>query len=82
MRIFLADGTLVMDSCWETYRLATWRWESDRVLVWQEDAMEVRAEVVQVGPEDLVLRLALAGGSQDEHYRAAAVPYLCPDMKR
>ena len=24
LRIFLSDGTLVIDSCWETYRLARW----------------------------------------------------------
>ena len=24
MHIFLADGTLVSDSCWETYRLSNW----------------------------------------------------------
>src|SRR5688572_22814879 len=25
LRLFLPDGTLVMDSCWETYRLARWQ---------------------------------------------------------
>ena len=46
LRIFLSDGTLVMDSCWETYRLSRWRKESDTTLVWQEDASEIRAEIV------------------------------------
>src|SRR5690606_3675735 len=25
MRIFLSDGTLVQDSCWETHRLSEWK---------------------------------------------------------
>src|SRR5262249_6373263 len=37
MRLFLTDGTLVMDSCWETYRLAKWRMDPDQTLVWNED---------------------------------------------
>ena len=82
MRIFLSDGTLVMDSCWETYRLEKWRWESDSTVVWQEDATQIRATIVEQGPDDLVLRLDLADGGQEQHFRAAQVPYLCPDMKR
>ena len=82
MQIFLSDGTLVMDSCWETYRLEKWRWESDSTVVWHEDATEIRATIVRLGDEDLVLRLALPDGGQDQHFRMAQAPYLCPDMKR
>jgi len=82
MRIFLSDGTLVMDSCWETYQLAQWRAESDSVVTWQEGTVEVRGTILELAPERLVLRLALVDGSQDEHYEPATVPYLCPDMRR
>ena len=82
MRIFLGDGTLVMDSCWETYQLAKWRAESDSVLTWQEGSAEIRATVLELVGEALVLRIDLVNGSQEEHYRAASVPYLCPDMRR
>jgi hypothetical protein len=82
MRIFLKDGTLVMDSCWETYQLATWQAESDSVVVWQEGGAGLRASILQLGPDTLVLRVALANGSQDEHYRPATVPWICPDMRR
>ena len=82
MRIFLSDGTLLMDSCWETYRLCPWRMESDGTLLWQEDAAEIRAAIVRVDAGDLVLRLHLVSGDQEEHYRLASVPYVCPDMKR
>ena len=30
MRVFLSDSTLIMDSCWETYRLARWQISSPR----------------------------------------------------
>jgi hypothetical protein len=82
MRIFLADGTLVMDSCWETYRLARWRMPTASELVWEEDGQEIRAEVESRG-EELVLRLHLVDGTiKEERYRPASVPYVCPDMKR
>lgn len=71
-----------MDSCWETHRLSLWRHESDRTLVWQEDASEIRAEIVALGSEELILRLQLAGGIEEQRYRPAPVPFLCPDMPR
>ena len=82
VRIFLSDGTFVMDSCWETYQLATWRAESDRTIVWQESSAEIRATIVDLNPTKLMLRLSLASGTQHEHYLLAPVPYICPDMRR
>lgn len=82
MRIFLADGTLVMDSCWETYQLTTWRAESDSSLVWQEGTAEIRAKVIALGSGILELRLQAGNETHDEHYRIASVPYLCPDMPK
>jgi hypothetical protein len=82
MRIFLHDGTLVMDSCWETYQLATWQAESDSAVVWQEGGAGLRATILELGVDTLVLRVALVNGSQDQHYRAATVPWICPDMRR
>jgi hypothetical protein len=51
LRIFLPDGTLVMDSCGETYRLARWRAIDDRRIEWQEDSARIEADVTQVGSE-------------------------------
>jgi hypothetical protein len=82
MRVFLSDSTLIMDSCWETYQLATWRLESDSVVSWQEGSAQVRAKVLELTRETLALRVDVADGSQEEHYRVATVPYLCPDMRR
>jgi hypothetical protein len=83
MRIFLGDSTLVMDSCWETYRLARWQMESDTVLRWkEEDASDIRATIRSLRDQELVLLVSLRDGSDEQHYRAATVPYVCPDMKR
>ncbi|MGH2400518.1 MAG: hypothetical protein ACRDF6_11815 [bacterium] len=82
MQIFLSDSTLVMDSCWETYRLARWQMESDTTLRWQEDGADIRATIRSLNDKELVLLVRLRDGSQEQHYTAASVPYLCPDMKR
>jgi hypothetical protein len=82
MRIFLPDGTLVMDSCWETYRLAQWRQATGRSLVILEEGQEIPVEVLDASEGELRLRLTLVDGKKDEAYRRASVPYVCPDMPR
>jgi hypothetical protein len=81
IRIFLSDGTLVSDSCWETHRLSPWHMTSDTQLSWDEDGMEIKAEIVSVSATDLVLKLDVGGGLE-ERYVAADVPYVCPDMPK
>ena len=82
LRIFLPDGTLVMDSCGETYRLARWRAIDDRRIEWQEDTARIEAEVTQVGSEQLQLRMQLVGEIKEEHYRLASVPFVCRGSMR
>lgn len=82
MRIFLSDGTLVQDSCWETYRLSAWRMLADGQVEWSEDGRSITADLVAVDERALVLRLHLVGGDEEQSYVAAAVPFLCPDMPR
>jgi hypothetical protein len=82
MRIFLPDGTLVMDSCWETYRLARWESVGDRRIAWTEDTARVEAEIVRAAADQLDLRLQLVDGMKTESYRLAQVPFVCPDMPR
>jgi hypothetical protein len=81
IQIFLGDGSLLTDSCFETYRLSRWRRDGERELVWSEDGIEIRASIVSVDATELVLRVE-AGGGEDQHFRAATVPYVCPDMPR
>jgi len=81
LRIFLADGTLVMDSCFETYRLARWKAIDDRRIEWEEDTARIEAEVTQAGSNQLQLRLHLVSEVKEENYRLAEVPFLCPDSR-
>jgi hypothetical protein len=82
MKIFLSDGTLVQDSCWETHRLDKWELTSDTALKWNEDGMDINADIVSLSDAELVLSLKLGANAQEEKYVAATVPYLCPDMPK
>ena len=82
MRIFLSDGTLVQDSCWETHRLSEWTMTSDTGVSWNEDGMDITAEIVSVSADSLVLSLQLGNDAVEERYSAAGVPFVCPDMPR
>jgi hypothetical protein len=79
IRIFLSDGTLVQDSCWETHRLSPWQSTATGV-TWNEDGMDIAAEIVSVSARDLVLRVTLGNEAVEERYTAATMPYVCPDM--
>lgn len=82
MQIFLADGTLVSDSCWETYRLSKWQQVSDSAITWDEDGMTISADIASISDSELVLNLKLGSEMQEQRYVSASVPYVCPDMKR
>jgi hypothetical protein len=82
IRIFLSDGTLVMDSCWETHRLATWTQGADGGLTWNEDGTAINARIKTLAADTLTLVLALKGGPVEEHYAAAPVPSVCPDIPK
>lgn len=82
LRAFLSDGTLIMTSCVETYRLAPWRWVSGARLVWDEDGQPVSAEVMVVSKESLGLAIDLADGTTDSRtFEAAQSPVVCPDLR-
>ena len=81
MQVFLSNGTLISDSCFETYRLSSWRQDGDAI-TWSEDGAEISARVASVGAAELVLRVSLTGGEEEQHFSAATVPYVCPDMPR
>ena len=80
MQIFLGDGTLVTDSCWETYRLSKWQQVSDSAISWDEDGMTINADVTSLTATELVLSLKLGSDIQEQRYVTATVPYVCPDM--
>lgn len=80
IRIFLSDGTLVSDSCWETHRLSPWQMTGPKTLKWTEDGKDIAAEIMSVSTAQLVLKLQLVGGAVEERYQSADVPYVCPDI--
>ena len=82
MQIFLADGTLVSDSCWETYRLSKWQQVSETEISWEEDGMTINADITALTPDELVLNLKLVGGAEEQRFAPAETPYLCPDMPK
>ncbi len=81
LRAFLSDGTLVMTSCTETYRLAPWRWVDGMTLVWEEDGRSIRAEVALAERKELVLIIDPEGINESHHYDAAQSPVVCPDLR-
>ena len=80
--VFLADGTLLQDSCFETYRLSRWSSVGDGRLRWDEDGLEIRATIENAAADSLVLRLHLVGGDERRRFVRAPVPYVCPDLPR
>jgi hypothetical protein len=82
LQVFLPNGTLLMDSCGETYRLARWQSIDDRHIAWQEDAARIEAEITELSDDRLHLRLRLVNEFKDQTYRLATVPFVCPDMPR
>jgi hypothetical protein len=77
--IFLPDRTLLMDSCFETYRVSKWGVAGDRIR-WLEDTVPIEAEVVSPSKDELILRIA--GQNREQTYIAMTDAYTCPDMPR
>ena len=82
MQIFLADGTLVSDSCWETYRLSRWERISETEITWDEDGIKINADISALTDDELVLSLKLGSEVLEQRFAPATVPYLCPDMPK
>ena len=81
LRAFLSDGTLVMTSCTDTYRLAPWRWVDGMTLVWEEDGRSIRGEVVLAERKEMGMVIDPEGMNASHHYLAAEAPVVCPDLR-
>lgn len=79
MLIFLPDRSLVMDSCFETYRISQWGVAGENIR-WLEDTIPIEAKVTLPSRNEMTLRIA--GQDRDQTFVSASVPYLCPDMPR
>lgn len=83
MRIFLSDGSLIMDSCWETFRIAPWRRVDEDTIAWLEDTAEIEADIVDLKEDRLTIMLKLRGEDKKvEMMRKTGTPYLCPDIPK
>jgi len=77
--VFLPDRTLLMDSCFETYRVSKWGVAGDRIR-WLEETVPLEAEVVTPSQDELILKIA--GQNREQRYMAMTDPYTCPDMPK
>lgn len=82
MTTFLSDGTLLQDSCWETYSVTRWKRLAQKKLSWDENGIPVSADVKSVSEKELVLSISAGKDKIDHRYVPVKTPYLCPDMKR
>lgn len=81
--VFLPNGSLLMTSCVEPYRVATWRAMNESTLAIEEDP-DTRYEATVASATDTQLRLALAlrNETRELTLRELAAPYVCPDLPR
>jgi len=63
-------------------RLSAWELTSDTALKWNEDGMDINADIVSLTDAELVLSLKLGNDAVEEKYVTATVPYVCPDMPK
>lgn len=82
MLVFLADGTLLIDSCWETYALRKWTRTSKDEISWDEDGARITAKVQAVSQSQLTLRVKAGRDLIEHRYTAGKAPFVCPEMKR
>jgi len=81
--VFLSNGTLMMTSCVEVYRLATWRAETaDRLTIVEDIAVQYTADIQALSQNNLRLRLNLRSEQVDLTLEAAKAPFVCPDLPR
>jgi hypothetical protein len=79
LMIFLPDRSLLMDSCFETYRISQWGAEGDSIR-WIEDAIPIQATISM--PSENELSLQITGQDNVQSFVSATVPYVCPDMPK
>ena len=77
--IFLPDRTLLMDSCFETFRVSKWGVAGNHIR-WLEDTVPIEAEVITPSPNELTLRIP--GRDRDQTYVAMTDPWTCPDRPK
>jgi hypothetical protein len=81
--VFLSNGTLIMTSCVETYRLAQWTFDPPASLTITEDPItRYGADIVRIEDRSLAMRLKLRSENVDLVLELVDTPYVCPDLPR
>jgi hypothetical protein len=80
--LFLSNGTLVMTSCVETYRLATWQAEDGgRIAISEDQTVRYDAEFTAMSDRQARLQLNLKSERVALTLEQADAPYVCPDLR-
>lgn len=82
VRIFLADGTLVVDDSWETHHLSAWKLVGADQLTWNEDGKDISARIAQLTDDRLTLVFDRRGKPVEVHYTAAPLGTPCAELPK
>jgi hypothetical protein len=82
VRIFLADGTLVVDDSWEAHRLSAWKLQGSDRLTWNEDGKDVSARIASLTDDRLTLVFDQRGKQVAENYTAAPIGPACGETPK
>jgi hypothetical protein len=78
--VFLPNKTMLIDSCFEGFRVVDWGVIDANRIRWREDTVPIEAEYSQLSPD--VLQLKPVGTNESNSYVRATVPYVCPEMPK
>jgi hypothetical protein len=81
IRVFATDGSLLMDSCYETFRIARWRRVDGDTIAWTEDASEIIAEIANATASNLTLVLHLRNETVTQSWSRKDGEFLCPSIR-
>lgn len=81
--VFLPDGSLLMTSCVETYRIASWKLDAGKQIEIREDAQtRYLAAITELTDSTLKLKLNLISEEIELGFRKAEPQTVCPDLPR
>lgn len=84
--IFLPNGTLLVTSCVETYRIATWTLDKERGLlrVTEDGSLAYTAAILELTPFSLRLRQDLVRSGEKREIQLSAIEkeFVCPDLPK
>lgn len=81
--VFLPDGSLLMTSCVETYRIASWALDQAEQIEIREDAQtRYLATITELTDSTLKLKLNLISEEIELGFRKAEPQTVCPDLRR